>query len=114
MFKRVLFLLLASAASALAQSTPDADLIINNAKVWTVDPARPNAQAMAVLGDRIVAVGSEAAVSRWRGTRTRIVDAHGRLLLPGFNDAHVHFITGGASLEQVDLKSATTKEEFIK
>jgi predicted amidohydrolase YtcJ len=114
MFKRVLFLLLASAASALAQSTPAADLIINNAKVWTVDPARPNAQAVAVLGDRIVAVGSNEAVSRWRGMRTRIVDAHGRLLLPGFNDAHVHFITGGASLEQVDLKSATTKEEFIK
>src|SRR6185369_2851247 len=114
MFKRVVFLLFACAASAFAQSTPAADLIINNAKVWTVDPARPNAQAVAVLRDRIVAVGSNAEIEHWRGAATRVIDARGSLLLPGFNDAHVHFISGGAALEQIDLKSTTTKEGFIK
>src|SRR3954469_5189217 len=114
MFKRLLFILLACAASLLAQSTPAADLIINNAKVWAVDSVRPNAHAVAVLGERIVAVGSNADIFHWRGGATRVVDAHGRLLLPGFNDAHVHFISGGAALEQIDLKSTTTKEEFIK
>jgi len=114
MLKRVLFLLLACAASAFAQSTPAADLIVNNAKVWTVDPARPNAQAVAVLRDRIVAVGSNTEIEHWRGAATRVIDARGSLLLPGFNDAHVHFISGGAALEQIDLKSTTTKEGFIK
>ncbi|MFL6299398.1 MAG: amidohydrolase [Terriglobales bacterium] len=113
MFKRLLFLL-AIAGSALAQSRPAADLIVTNAKIWTVDQAHPSAQAVAVLGDRIVAVGSNSEVDLWRGPRAQVIDAHGRLLLPGFNDAHVHFISGGAALEQIDLKSTTTKQEFIK
>src|SRR4051794_27177382 len=113
MLIRVL-LILACAVSSFAQSRPAADLIINNAKIWTVDDARPNAQAVAVLGDRIVAVGANNQIDLWRGARTQVIDAHGRLLVPGFNDAHVHFISGGAALEQIDLKSTTTKQEFIK
>jgi predicted amidohydrolase YtcJ len=99
---------------ALAQSKPAADLIITNAKVWTVDKARPSAQAVAVLGDRIVAVGSAAAVDAWHGPHTQVLNAGGKLLLPGFNDAHVHFVIGGMQLESVQLNDAISPEEFAR
>src|SRR5581483_2087853 len=60
--------------SAIAQSKPAADLIITNAKVWTVDPGNPTAQAIAVLRDRIVAVGSNGEIETWRGAATKVVD----------------------------------------
>jgi predicted amidohydrolase YtcJ len=99
---------------AAAQTKPAADLIIENAKIWTVDQSMPTAQAVAVLGERIVAVGSTADVESWRGQHTRIIDAGGRLLLPGFNDAHVHFVSGGQQLTSVQLKDVTTPEEFAR
>jgi len=100
--------------TASAQSRPAADLIIIKAKVWTVDKNRPTAQAVAVLGDRIVAVGSNADVEAWRGPATKVIDAGGKLLLPGFNDSHVHFVSGGLQLEQVQLNDTTSKEEFVR
>jgi predicted amidohydrolase YtcJ len=99
---------------AAAQTKPAADLVIENAKIWTVDQSMPTAQAVAVLGERIVAVGSTADVESWRGQHTRIIDAGGRLLLPGFNDAHVHFVSGGQQLTSVQLKDVTTPEEFAR
>jgi len=111
---------LASFAAWLATSAvspaagPAADLIIRHARVWTVNPAQPQAEAVAVLGERIVAVGSDAEVMTWRGVNTRVVDAAGKRLLPGFNDAHVHFSDGGASLDAVQLNDATTKPEFVR
>ena len=101
-------------ASALAQSKPAADLIVSNAKVWTGEKSLPSAQAVAVLGDRIVAVGSNADVGAWRGSKTHIIDAGGQLLLPGFNDAHVHFVSGGSQLDQVQLNDATSAQEFAR
>src|SRR5271167_3966900 len=80
---------------ALVMIKPAADLIITNAKIWTVDKSLPTAPAVAVLGDRITAVGSNAEIDVWRGPKTQVLDAGGRLLLPGFNDAHVHFVGGG-------------------
>jgi len=97
-----------------AQHQPAADLIITNAKVWTVDKAMPKAQAVAVLGDRIVAVGSNADVDVWRGPQTQVIDAAGKLLLPGFNDSHVHFISGGSQLDNVQLNDATSAAEFAR
>lgn len=97
-----------------AQSKPAADLIIRNAKVWTVDKDHPAAQAVAVLGDRIVAVGSTNDVEPWRGAHTQVIDATGKLLLPGFNDSHVHFVDGGLSLDSVQLNDATSAAEFAR
>src|SRR5438105_53185 len=108
------FFLLFLAASGQSQSKPAADLIVNNAKVWTVDKLHPTAQAVAVLGERIVAVGSIAEVNAWRGPNTRVIDAAGKLLLPGFNDSHVHFVSGGAQLDNVQLNDATSPEEFAR
>jgi predicted amidohydrolase YtcJ len=97
-----------------AQAKPAADLIITNAKIWTVDASRPTAQAVAVLGERIVAVGSRQNVDGWRGPKTQVIDADGRLLLPGFNDAHVHFVGGGRQLDAMQLNDATSAEEFAR
>src|SRR5215467_13640903 len=106
--------ILALAGAAQAQAKPSADLIITNAKVWTVDKGRPNAEAIAVLGERIVAVGSAAEVDAWHGPQTKVFDAQGKLLLPGFNDAHVHFVDGGDHLQDVQLKDASSPEEFAR
>ena len=97
-----------------AQSSAAADLIITNAKIWTVDPALPTAHAVAVLGDRIVAVGSNGDVDAWRGPGTRVIDAQGKLLLPGFNDAHVHFVSGGRQLDSIQLNDAANPQEFAR
>ena len=97
-----------------AQSQPAADLIVRNAKVWTVDKGRPTAQAVAVLGERIVAVGSNDDVEAWHGAHTRTIDASGKLLLPGFNDSHVHFVDGGLALDSVQLNDAASAAEFAR
>ena len=97
-----------------AQAKPAADLILTNAKIWTVDKTLPTAQAVAVLGERIVAVGSNADVEAWRGTHTQVIDAGGKLLLPGFNDAHVHFVSGGKQLDSIKLNDATSAQEFAR
>lgn len=105
---------LAADGAAALEQRPAADLIVEHARIWTVDPARPEAEAVAVLDGRIVAVGADAEIRPWRGSRTRVVDAGGRRLLPGFNDAHVHFSDGGASLVAVQLNDATSAAEFAR
>jgi predicted amidohydrolase YtcJ len=94
------------------QTKPAADLIINHARVWTVDSKLPEAEAVAILGERIVGVGSSAEIEAWRGAGTRVIDANGKRLLPGFNDSHVHFVDGGAQLDYVELNDATSAQEF--
>jgi predicted amidohydrolase YtcJ len=108
------FLFFAFVSFSAAQSKPTADLIISNAKIWTGDDTRPKAQAVAVLGERIVAVGSNAEVAVLRGPETKVIDAGGKLLIPGFNDAHVHFVGASAELDQVQLKEAASVEEFVR
>jgi predicted amidohydrolase YtcJ len=100
--------------SAVAQSRPAADLIIRNAKIYTVDAARPEAQAVAILGDRIIAVGSNQELDAWIGPNTKTVDAAGKRLLPGFNDSHVHFEAGGAQLDNIQLGDVTSRQEFAR
>jgi predicted amidohydrolase YtcJ len=102
-------------SSSFGQGKP-ADLVVVNARVWTVDPVRPEAEALAVVGDRIVAVGSlaDVQVKGLIGPATRVVDAAGRFVMPGFNDAHIHLMTGGAQLDSVDLKDAATPGEFAR
>ena len=97
-----------------AQSKPAADLIITNAKIWTVDKSMPSAEAVAVLGERIVAVGSNTDIDAWRGPRTHVIDAGGKRLLPGFNDAHVHFVSGGRQLVSIQLNDASSPQEFAR
>src|SRR5437867_9524973 len=89
-----------------------ADLVVINAHVWTVDDARREAEAVAVRGERIVFVGATDEARRLVGPGTRVVDAGGRLLLPGFQDGHTHFVSSGLQVGQLDLKDAASPEEF--
>lgn len=91
-----------------------ADLIIINAKIHTMDQAQPFTEAVAILGNRIIAVGSTKEIEKLRGPKTRVIDAKSRLVLPGFNDAHVHFMSGGFQLSSVDLRDANTPQEFAE
>ncbi|HAV22917.1 MAG TPA: hypothetical protein DCX46_05370, partial [Bacteroidetes bacterium] len=89
-----------------------ADLILVNGKVWTVDAARPTAQAVAVVGDRILAVGTTKEIRAFASPSTKVVDLKGRLLLPGFIDNHTHFMSGGFQLQSVDLRYAKNETDF--
>jgi hypothetical protein len=89
-----------------------ADLVLTNGRFYTVDPDRPWAAAAAVVGERIAAVGAGPDLQPWIGPGTRVLDLRGRLALPGFTDAHVHFIEGGATLLGVQLHEAASPAEF--
>src|SRR5438034_1322511 len=93
---------------------PTITLAIVNARAWTGDPLHPWADAVAATGDRITAVGSSAEIRKLASAATRIVDARGQMLVPGFIDSHVHFMSGGFGLTSVQLRDAKTKEEFIR
>ena len=96
--------------NSLAQSS--ADLVLLNGKIWTVNDRQPEAEAVAVVGNRIAAVGSTKDIRRWIGAQTKVIDQSGRRVVPGFNDAHVHFLDGGAGLASVQLRDAASPEEF--
>jgi predicted amidohydrolase YtcJ len=91
-----------------------ADMIIINGVVHTMDPSRPVAEALAIHGNSIVAVGKNDEIKKLAGGSTRTIDAKKRLVLPGFNDAHVHFLGGGFQLSSVDLRDANTPSEFAE
>lgn len=90
-----------------------ADLVLINGTVYTLDDARPNAEAIAVRGDRIVAVGSVGDIERFVGPETRTVDLDGAFALPGFNDSHVHVESTGALLLGVNLLDVHEPAAFV-
>jgi predicted amidohydrolase YtcJ len=94
-------------------AAPTADLVLLGGRVVTVDSARPEAQAVAIQGDRIVAVGSNSDVRRFVGSRTRVVDLGGRLLIPGFIEGHGHFTSLGESKTILDLTTARSWDDIV-
>ena len=93
--------------------TEPADLVLRNGRVVTLDPDRPEATAVAVRGDRIAWVGEEAGVAALVGPATEVVDLDGRLLLPGFIEAHAHFLGAGSAKLGVDLSGTRSWEEVV-
>ena len=97
-----------------ARTAARADLVIVGGRVWTANPGAPWAEAVAVLNDRIAAVGPRAEIEALADAETRVIDASGGLVTPGFIDAHVHFVAGGERLASVQLRDAATPAEFIR
>jgi len=93
---------------------PAADTVVMHAKIYTVNSRQPWAEALAIAGDKILAVGAEKDIQQYRGEKTKIIDANGRLVLPGFADCHIHFMDGSIGLTQVDLNGATSVTEIQK
>ncbi len=109
-----MLLVVAACVLAAAQSPQPADVIVVNARVYTVNPQQPWAEAIAVRGDKIVAVGDKAKIDSYRGKTTKVIDAQGRLVLPGFTDCHIHFMDGSLGLTRVDLNEAGSVAEIQK
>jgi hypothetical protein len=95
-------------AVAAAQGPQPADLIIHNARIYTANPKQPRAEAIALRGERIAAVGSNAEVLTLKGSSTRVIDAQGGAVVPGLHDAHGHFTGLGASLQRLRLRNTTS------
>ncbi len=109
----LLFATLFAVTNVNAQ-TFHADMVVTNANIHTIDPKHPTARSIAVLGGKIIAIGSDADTRSLIGPATKVIDAKGRLIVPGFNDSHVHFMETGAQLSSVDLRSARSPEEFVR
>jgi len=91
-----------------------ADMIITNARIWTGNSVQPYAEAMAVSGDTVMAIGSVREIMKLRSTGTEITDLEGKFVTPGFIDSHIHFLMGSSNLASVQLRDAATPEEFIR
>jgi predicted amidohydrolase YtcJ len=90
-----------------------ADLVLRGGKVWA-GKGLPPATAVAARGERIVLVGTDAEAAAYVGPKTRVVELEGRLVVPGFNDAHVHFLDGGFGLLSVDLRDCKDEADFAR
>lgn len=110
----VTLLLFASAGfpQRSARVTP-AEIIIQHAKVFTADEKHPWAQSVAIYKGKIVAIGTDDEVGRMRGIGTKMIDAGGKVVLPGFTDCHVHFLSGGLGLQRVNLDGAKNLDDIL-
>lgn len=98
----------------ITTSQRTASLGIINAHIWTGNPDQPWAEAMAIKGEEIILVGSNKKARKLMNNSSKIIDAEGKMISPGFNDSHIHFIDGGFGLSSVQLRDAKSKADFIK
>ncbi len=89
-----------------------ADIVFLNGVVWTVNPNQPKAEALAIKGNRILKVGSSSEMERVTGDSTKVINLEGAFVMPGFSDSHTHFLDGGFSLSNVQLREAKTPDDF--
>ncbi|HMA52837.1 MAG TPA: amidohydrolase, partial [Acidobacteriota bacterium] len=101
------------AASCGSAPVERAELILTNAAITTMAPGRPRAEALAVAAGKIVYVGDSRKALRRRGPATRVVDLGGRMVLPAFQDSHIHLVTGGVELGLCDLNGLRSREEVL-
>ncbi|MGP1994378.1 amidohydrolase [Zobellia laminariae] len=112
--KKIFFsLLIAISLISCKTNNLEADLLVTNATIWTGNPESPKAEAMAIKGDSILAIGSFKDLEKFKGESTEILDVNGNFITPGFIDAHVHLLMGGNSLLSVQLRDTKTQQEFI-
>lgn len=107
----LMFALASCFSNAQSPTTPSADVVVMHGRVYTVDTKHPWAEAIAVRGEKILAVGTDQEILRYRSASTKIIDAKNRLVLPGFTDCHAHFLDGSFTLQQINLEDATSLSE---
>src|SRR5438132_8030421 len=95
-----------------AEQPSTAGLILIHGKIWTGNKGQPEAEGLAVRGERIVAVGKVGQIQRLSGPKTRSVDLQGKRVVPGFYDSHVHLLSGGLQLSRVPLRDCRDEAGF--
>ena len=101
------------AAFAVSLQAQPADLVLRNGKIVTMNAAAPTAQAIAVRGGKITALGADRAAAQWIGPNTKVIDLHGMLAIPGFIEGHGHFTGVGEFRMGLDLREARTWDEIV-
>jgi hypothetical protein len=114
LFTSICFVMNTFVSNTVKASALSADIIIIAAKVHTMNDKQPMAEAIAITNNRVVAVGTTSEIQSLVGKQTRVIDAKGKLVLPGFNDSHVHFLSGGFQLSSVDLRDADSPQGFAE
>ncbi|MEX1276180.1 MAG: amidohydrolase [Bacteroidota bacterium] len=114
MIKNLVILFLVIAPLTLHGQHKLADVVFTNGKIWTVNQETPTAEAVAVSGGRIIAVGSSGEVKKHIGSGTQVIDLQGKRMLPGLIDNHTHFMSGGFQLQSVDLRTSKNEGEFAR
>ena len=97
----------------VAQKSP-ADTILVHGHIYTVNTKHPWAQALAIRDGKLIAVGSNKEISRYHGPHTKVLDAKGRMVLPGITDSHVHFLDGSFALERINLEDVKDRDEAVR
>ena len=103
----------ASSATASQTGAEPADMILYRGVVWTVDEAKPQAEAVAIRGDKIIKVGSNAEALSLKGERTQVIDLKGAFVVPGFNDNHVHFANAASFFWNIQLMDVHADAAFV-
>ena len=105
----ILCVILLAVGSGRAQNSQTAaDIVVLHGRMYTLDSKQPWAEALAIRGDKIVAVGDDTSIGKFRGSDTKVIDAAGRLVLPGFVDCHIHFMDGSLSYSAMVIASLTS------
>lgn len=110
----ILMLLLLFLFTIAKAQNKTADLIIINANIRTIDEKKPRAEAVAIAGNKISAVGTSKEIRKFIGKDTKTIDAGGKLVIPGFNDSHVHFLGSGTQFFSVNLRGMRTRRQIIE
>src|ERR1035438_10371530 len=112
----ILCVFFGAVGSVTAQDSKDAknaaDTVVLHGRIYTLNSKQPWAQALAIRADKIVAVGDDATIEKFRGPDTKVIDAAGQQVLPGFVDCHIHFMDGALSLGRVNLEGAKDVAEI--
>ena len=106
--------LLAGAPGCAPRPVEPADLVLRGGRIVTLDEARPEAQALAVRGHEIIAVGSGREIGAYVGPQTRVIELAGRLAVPGLIEGHAHFMSLGWSKRVLDLTRASSWDEIVE
>ena len=111
--KPILFVILLLISAVACEPDPGADIILTNATIWTVDDDNPEAEAVAIARNGIIAVGDNADILELATEETQVIDLDGAFVLPGFNDNHVHFASAARFLE-FNIMRTSTQDEFVE
>ena len=109
----LMFIALLPFGCSSSEAGQTADMVLFNGKIVTVDDSNSEVRALAVRGDRIVALGSDADIKKFIGKKTRVIDLEGRLAIPGFNEGHGHFMGIGNAKMILDLTKAKNWDEIV-